>query len=396
MNLQTSDGRIGTTANAVRPAILVGLVAAALCFAWLFLNTHYLYADNWTSVYYTGARTPMPPELADEHIYQFPDVVGYDAQFYHLMAHDPLFKKDFTRFLDDPRLRYRRILVSALAAILSAGHVNWVDPAYIAVVLTFVFLGTFWLARWSASHGLSPAWGLLFLVVPATLATMLLMVVDGALAALAVGAFWDAEREQPARLYFVLACAALVRETGILLVVGYCLWLLMQRKVLHAFLFGTAAVPLFLWLWFVQIHTEAAKVQIMSGIPFRGLYQAVVGHVTYQNPILLSLDFVAIGGMLLALGFTCYYVVRPETRSPAAFMAAGFVVLSVFVGISVWVEANSFGRVLAPVLLFVAMVGLLTRNRWTLLPIALIDLRIGAVLLTHLEKIFHAISAGRS
>ena len=381
----------------VLPAILIALLAAAICFAWLFLNTHFLFSDNWTSVFYTGQRTPMPPALAAEHIYQFPGVVGYDAQFYHLIAHDPLFKRNFSLYIDDPRLRYRRILVSALAALLSFGHSSWVDPAYIAVMLAFVYLGAFWLARWSQCHGLSPACGLLFLFVPATLVTMLLMILDGALAALAVGAFYYAEREKQARLFIVFACAALVRETGILLLAGYCFWLLFQGKLRRCMLFATAAVPLFVWLAFVQVHTAPARPQTMSVIPFLGLYRGIVGHFVYRQPILTVLDFVAMGATLLAFALTVASLSRPETRSAAAFMASAFVLLGVFLADgSIWPEANSFGRLFSPVLLFIAMTGLSKRSWWQLAPMALVDVRIGLILLFHLGRIVQAALLGRS
>ncbi len=379
-------------------AALAGLLASGICLGWLYLNTHYLRHDNWTSVFYSGARVPMPAELANENIYLYPGVVGYDGQFYHLIAHDPLFRKGFARFIDDPRFRYRRILVPGLAALLSFGHSDWVDPAYIAVVLGFVFLGTFWLTRWSMSHGLSPAWGLLFLVVPATLVTMLFMIVDGTLAALTIGAIWYAERDNKVRLFAVLACAGLVRETGVLFVVGYCVWLLVQRRPWLALGFGTAAVPLFLWLGFVQFHTAGDAKAMISAVPFAGLYGAVAGHWTYQQPILVMLDFVALTGMLLAFAFAVHYLWRRETRNVAAFMVAGFLLLGIFVSdaAAVWPEVNSFGRVFTPVLLVVATTGLLRGNWWTLAPIALVDLRIAAIFLYHAGTILRVIVAGRS
>jgi hypothetical protein len=48
---------------------------------------------------------------------------------------------------------------------------------------------------------------------------------------------------------------------------------------------------------------------------------------------------------------------------------------------SIWPEVNSFGRVFTPVLLFVAATGMSQRNWWTLAPVALVDFRIGGLLL---------------
>jgi hypothetical protein len=387
----------GTGKHPVLAAALVALVAAFVCFGWLYFNVHYLYKGNWTSVYYSGALRATPPELASENIYKFPGVVGYDGQLYHLVAHDPLFQRGLDRFVDMPRIRYRRILVPGLAALLSFGHGNWVDPAYILVALLSIYLGTFWLARWSASRGFSPAWGFLFLLAPSALLTTLLMVVDGALAALTVGFFWYSQRQSPLKLFLVLACAALARETGVILIGGYCLWLLFQREFARAFIFGTSAIPAVLWFGFVQLHTKLNNFEYFSFIPLIGIYLGIVNRYIYKQTILLVLDYVAIGGILLAFAFVTYYAVRRQTWNSGTFMAAGFLLFAIFLGnLDIWREVNSFARVCTPLLLFLVTVGMSRGNWWTLAPMALIDLRIGAIFVYHAGLIVHAIVSKRA
>ncbi len=372
-------------------AALIGLLATAVCFAWLSLEVHFLYQGHWSGTFYVGALRQTPPELDHEHFYRFPAVLGYDGDFYHLIAHDPLFKKGFDKFVETPRIRYRRILLPALAGLLSFGHDNWIDPAIIFVVLAAIFLGTFWSARWCSLIGLAPAWGLLFLAIPANLTSILFMIADGLLATLTVGFFWYVRRQNDVGTFVVLACAALTRELGVGLIAGYCFWLLVQHKFVRAVVFATALVPAALWFWFVQQHTAGGHAQFLSWIPFLGIYRGIVGHWHYAQPFLVVLDYVALAGMLLAFAFAAFYLFRRKTWNEGTFIGAGFLLLGIFLSHpEVWPEVNAYARYFTPLLLFVVTTGIVWKNWWTLLPIALLDLRIGSVFL------FHAIAIGRA
>jgi len=296
-------------------------------------------------LFYTGDAGMVPPdELGGEQIYRFPSGTGYDGGMYHLMAHDPLFRRNFARTFDIPRVRYRRILVPGLAALLSLGRDKWVDRAYFATILGFVFLGTFWLSRWSLSHGRSVYWGLLFLATPAALVSIPLMVIDVSLAALTAGFIWYAERKSPMKLFAVLACAALARETGILLIAGWCGWLLYQRHVLLAIQYAAAAVPAACWAFFVQMHTTKPGPVWLSPIPLYGIFHSMV-HPFYYPPglmqnLLVPMDRIALIGMLIALGFVFYDALRPAVRDHNTFVALAFAGLALFLsGGDVWPEA---------------------------------------------------------
>ena len=89
--------------------------------------------------------------------------------------------------MDDPALRYRRILVPMLAWALALGRDSGIHAAYFATILGFVFLGVYWLARAMELGGRHPAWGLMFALTPAALVSMDRMTVDVALAAFAAG-----------------------------------------------------------------------------------------------------------------------------------------------------------------------------------------------------------------
>ena len=63
----------------------------------------------------------IPPALAPENIYRFPNSDGYDGQAYHLVAHDPLALHGILTATADASLRYRRILLPALAYLVALG-----------------------------------------------------------------------------------------------------------------------------------------------------------------------------------------------------------------------------------------------------------------------------------
>jgi hypothetical protein len=380
----------------LRASLLVALCATALAFGWQFARVHFVYGGNWTSLFYTGASSPVPEELAREHIYRFPGVVGYDGQMYHSMAHDPLFHRNFARTFDIPRVRYRRILVPALAALFSFGRDEWVDRAYFSVILGFVFLGTFWLARWSLSHGRSVYWGLLFLATPATLVSIPLMVIDVALAALTAAFIWYAERKSPLKLFAVLACAALARETGILLLAGWCGWLLYRRQILRAIGYAAAAVPAACWAFFVQMHTTQPGPVWLSPIPLYGIFHSIAHPFYYpaglMENLLVPMDRLALIGMLIAIGFVFYDALRPAVRDHTTFVGLAFAGLALFLsGGDVWPEAGAFGRNFTPLLLIVTLSGILSHKWWRFLPLVLIDLRIGVIHLTQAGRIIRAI-----
>jgi hypothetical protein len=229
---------------------LTALAAVSACLAWQGITVHFNYGGNWTALFCTGAELRQPPELAHERIYLFPSSTGYDGQYYHYQAHDPFLRRGLSEYVDSPRLRYRRMLVPTAAWLLAGGQDRWIDPAFIAVILAFVFLGTLWSARLAVELGRHPAWGLLFLIVPATLISLNRMTVDIALAALVVGFVWHSRKGISAPSLLILALAALARETGVLLAAGYCLYWLAERRLRAAALSASALLPVAPWYFF--------------------------------------------------------------------------------------------------------------------------------------------------
>lgn len=99
---------------------------------WLAFLIGVRYSGHASGVFYTGRDATVPAAI-DAHTFRVPDKVGYDGQFYHMIAHDPWNQRGFVLQTDNPSLRWRRIGVPALAWTLAGGNDAWIDWTYIGV-----------------------------------------------------------------------------------------------------------------------------------------------------------------------------------------------------------------------------------------------------------------------
>lgn len=398
--------RLSTHALHRSPAVF-GLLAAALALSWQALTVRYNFEGNWTGLFYTGGNLSVPPELNRERIYTLAGKIGYDGQYYHYIAHDPFRLKGFEKYMDAPRLRYRRILVPLTAHLLAAGQDRFVDVAFVGVILLSVFLGTYWLGGYASDCGWHPAWGLGFLLTPAAIISIDRLVVDIALASLTIGFALYARRGPPWKLYLVLVCALLARETGALLLGGYCVYLLWQRLPRKAFLFGTAAVPALVWFWYLQTRTRGDLIRLFMHsaagfLPFghRMSPQLRIGLPVYDLPrflagALTALDYLALLGMALAVVLAVRFVLE-RSRGPQEFagLLYAFMVVSLAFVFSQG-DVYTFPRVASPLLVLVALHGLAPGARAGLLPLVLVVPRLAAQLSPQLLGVLRGIfSAG--
>jgi hypothetical protein len=384
--------RFGKNDVAQRPFVSAAwaLAALSLFLLWQILTVHYNYSGNWTSLFLTGRDYTVPPELASG-TYLFPGH-GYDGEMDRYVAHDLFMQRGYARFMDGPAQRYHRILVPALAYLLVAGHQPWIDASYIAVVALFVFLGAYWLSRWAVLGDVHPAWALAFLLVPATLIAMDRMVVDGALAALTVAfaLYWTSGKWS--RLFIVLVWACLVRESGLLLVAGACLFELLNRRPARAALWACASLPMLAWYLFIRyrfIERTHYGVPVWFARRFGpGLFHHLLHPPRYPlsqfaEIVARSADVLALGAILLA-SLLALLLLRAQPLSPMAIAAVLFVVLVFTLTNAVyWKDVNGYARVLSPLLILVALPSIARKTRtgfpwWLgLVPPIVVDLRLG-------------------
>jgi len=369
-----------------RKALATAVAAVAVCICWQALTVHFNYGENWTALFCTGDYNLIPPELAAENIYRFRGS-GYDGQFYHYMAHDPFLRRGFSKYLDAPRLRYRRILVPALAWLAAGGDDRRVDSALFLVIWLSIFLGTYWSSRYAMLAGRSSAWGLLFLAVPATVVAIDRTIVDATLAALTAGFALYARLGERRKLYLVVAAAALTRETGLLLIAGYVFYCVIRKEFRKALLFTTAAAPALVWLFYSAAYTSGDLPVKIAGRPIESLftlrifrfgsYSALPGT---QASLIHALDWLMAAGVIMAVLFALFLFAKPD-RSPEEFAALALAALMIPVIFLVnMYDPFTYARLASPLLLLLSLEAL--RRRWWIgsAPLALVLLRTAAQL----------------
>ncbi len=340
--------------------MVVAFIATALVFAWQASTVHFNYGGNWTGLFCTGASQPVPPEL-DPGTMRSIHPIGYDGQMYRYVAHDPFFRKDYAQYVDDARLRYRRILVPLAAYALAGGRQSIIDYSFVLVILISVFAGCYWSSCYCVLHGRSEWWGLVFLLVPATISSIDRMLVDGTLAALFAGFLLYTERRDWRSLLAVCTLAALTRDTGILLPASVVLAAMLKSEFRRTALFGLSVLPAAAWAAFVSIHTPPSTAYRIATYPLFGHLQRLLvfrhDPAPWKQSILQVSDVVALLGLLVCLGLAVYSIL-PERMREIQICVGLFVILGLVLGApSHLIEPYGYARPISPLLLFLMLRG---------------------------------------
>jgi hypothetical protein len=359
----------------------VALLAVALVLAWSATRVHFLNGGNWTALFCTGAGVPLPPEV-DAGTYRVPPRGAYDGQYYRLLARDPFLRRNYARFVDAPQFRFRRCLVPMAAWLLALGQEPWIDCAYIAVEMLFIAMGTYWCARLLMRRGWPAWWGLLFVVVPATLASFDRMLLDGPLTALFAGFWLYCEEERWTRAWVLATLAGLTRETGLLLPAALVADRLLRRDWRGAGRFAACAVPSFAWYALLAARFPAGGWVHEIGIPLWNLARRLLVFRPYYDPVgqevLRVTDFLAVAG-LIACMILATLRLRKQPMAPVTICVGLYACLALILGPEVMADPFAFGRVLSPLLVWIAIEALV-RRQWAVLaaPLA-ISLNVGLV-----------------
>jgi hypothetical protein len=333
---------------------------------------------------------PVPEFLRSEKLYIFAGGEGFDGMIYHLIAHDPWLRRGSADAIVGPAIFYQRIFVPALAWALALGRDAWIDRAYYAVILGFIFLGVYWSSRIAMRWGLSSVWGLAFLLTPATLTSIDRMTVDVAVAACVAGFVWYAEDGftlgagvPPGwKIFALLACAALTKEQAVPLIAGYALFLATRRQFAAAAAMTASALPALGWFLYLQHVRPAPPFLVsLSGYPLAGFWEALKNPATYhmtgfENATARIFDYVALVGFAVAFAqavrFTWLRRWNPRVAAAYAFAIAALTLRKA----ESWTNVYNFGRGLTPLYLLLAFEELRERPWMAALPMLLIDSRI--------------------
>jgi len=372
-----------------KPAV-IALLAVAAAFLWQLATVHFNYGGNWTALFCIRPSMPRPAFLAPENLYLFSGTEGYDGQVYHLIAHDPWMRKGAPAAIAGAAFRYQRIFVPALAWTLALGDDARVHAAYFSVILGFVFLGVYWLARFAATVGRSPAFGFAFLFAPATLVSLDRMTVDVALAALCAAFALYAPRSV-LKTALVLACAALTRETALPIIAAYAIFLIARRRFAHALLASASVLPAAAWYIAVSRLGRSDAPDYLS-FPFAGLvnrflHPALYSISPFKNAAATTFDYFALAGVVLAFVLSAHLALRRRSN-PRAFAIYALALAAMLIGSrSVWEDAYAFGRVLTPWMLLLACEYLADRPWLGLAPMLLCDPRLALNLFAQVKGV---------
>jgi hypothetical protein len=376
------------------PCAFYGLCGLVLALAGQFLTVQFNYNGDPTALFFTGQQTAIPESLG-ESPYRAPDAVGFDGQYYHLIAHDPFLRKGYSASVDNPRLRWRRILVPLAAFLLALGRSGWIDAALFAITAAFVFLGVYWLARLARTYNLPPACGLLFLTLPAVFISLERMTVDVAVTALAVG-FAVYLRDPGWKLFVVSAAAPLARETGLILIAGCCLHELLRRNWRGLARSAATALPFALWIGFVHAHTPPDATDWLVSFPFSGLFRRTLD----PFPFKITGAWVAAAAVTDTLGIVAVWIAiaaalvlqRSRPRDSIVLCGLGFVLLAAVLGkADIWQQAYGFSRIFSPWFVWLAAAAMERNSKWMLAPWALSVPRFAVQAWVHLPGILAAL-----
>lgn len=362
-----------------RGAIGAGLLAVLVVLAWQGTVVYGARGGDWTSLFCSGDRFPVPAELAGR-TYVFPNSSGYDGQFYRLAAHDPLLEKGYAGYMDAARYRYGRILVPLLAATGGVGGPAFVDATYIAVVVASIGLGVYWTALWLQGLGFAPMLGLLFLLAPATVTAVDRMTIDATLCALFAGFVHHWRRGDWRSVAVICALAALTRETGLLFVAGAVAGAVGRREWKRAAAFAAAALPAVGWMGFVATRTPPSSGLGLITWPFAGVFaqffvdRPFPGDIAAIVKALQILDKAALAGLAAATILAFLWVTRDEFDAVGVTVLCFAVLGALAGGRDVLYEAFNFGRPISPLLLWLWVEAIRRRAWWAMAPGAFIEI----------------------
>ena len=285
---------------------------------------------------------------------------GYDGQFYHYVAHDPLYRGEIGRAIPDPAIRYRRILLPALAWIAVAGSQGWIDCGYIACNLFFLGFGAWCLSRWLLRQKVNPGLSVLYVFVPAALIALDRLTVDLAFTSLCMAFVLYSRERSDGKLYATLVLATLCRDTGIALVAACTIEQWVSRRFRRGVWFATAIVPAAAWSLFVNLHMPAGpRIDRLALVPFRGLWLIFLDPAHYDLPpaaraAATALDYLELFGILLAVALAIHNV-RRRGFGPMEGAAVLWAAIAVCLPQIFWADCYSAARVFTPLILFEAL-----------------------------------------
>jgi len=187
------------------------------------------------------------------------------------------------------------------------------------------------------------------------------------------------------RVAVLLACAALTRETAVLIIAGYALYLVTTKQFRGAATIVASALPAAVWFLYLGREEASPVISYATWIPLAGFMDRLIHPASYsgaawKTAIALACDYLALAGIAITLVVTARLALtrKWEPQTSALYALA---IAAIFIGSrGVWQEADAFGRVLTPLLLL-AFLQYFDRRPWlAFTPILMVDTPIALTL----------------
>lgn len=353
----------------------IALLVTTLALGWQRLIVAGYFEGHWSALFVTGDRAPQAPAVQAEGTYVLKNSDGYDGQFYHAIAHDPLDLHGTEGFLDAPSIRYPRILLPALSFAL--GPILGIDRAYRLLELAFLYLGVCCTAAWAGTRGQSALWGAAFVLIPGVFISLERELADLPLCALLAAALLLKEQGRDKLCWLALAAAGLTREMGLVAIAGFALlpFLRNPRQLSRPAGWLAAMLPGLLWTAYVLLRIPHKASPLKAAVPLLPILNQVVHFRIYpfggaSNFILNLLDLMALAGLLLSMALGLRNA-RQDIAASVALALALFGIAMSAAGMIQYEDAYSFARQASPLLTVQLLEALADGGRIRLLPLCL-------------------------
>jgi hypothetical protein len=220
---------------------------------------------------------------------------GYDGQFAYYIARDPL---NGWQNCDLPAYRYQRILYPLLGRLLALGQESLLPYTLALLNVAALAMGTWLTEQILRRYQMNRWYALTYGLYAGQLMAARLLLNEPLAHALSQAAVLAADRERWRWSVFFFALAVLAKETILVFVAGYLLFLLARRQWRQsAELVSGVGVPFLLWqavlwTWLGQpgLGSGGAGATGWEILPFRGLWS--VGAIDLRLLALLALVMV--------------------------------------------------------------------------------------------------------
>jgi hypothetical protein len=334
-----------TKRSSLRLVLLIALVLATVAAVRL------LAVSDWDPTAFAafgedaiGTTTYAEEELGSEVWTR--DLQGHDGKFFFVQANDPLVLAPDQNavVLDRPIYRSQRMfypLVAGGAGLFPPGVIVW---ALIAINVAALAVGSWAVGAIAVKHGVSPWWGLAFLLNVGLLSELY---IDGAgilaFASVCLGALW-LEEEKPLPAAAAFAAAALTREVMLGFVAFVALFWLLRKRTIPWLIALPAALAVLLWGAYLRIRIDlpagSDQLRELTLVPFSGLIDAATSGLAEAPDYLLMVVFVV---LLVLVPIRAW-----NSDVYLTWGAVGFAVLAPFLTIFVWQKSFDISRALAP------------------------------------------------